>query len=186
MITAETIAAALRGTEARYHSGTGWFSNGHFAVRGAEWTPPGAELKEKVAASIEEFGKLTTEPVSEVPNLRIARVMDNEACGYCLLGEVKHDDCDHCTGHLCENCDGTGRTDVVKDTGQAVFIAGAREGHETVTRPQYAALLEGLTVARNTADAPARALLLGYTANNELCVVVMPMLADVRPAAVKP
>ncbi len=177
MISAETIAEALKGTDARYHSGTGWFSNGHFAVRGAEWIPPDAELKEKVAVSIGEFGKLMTEPVTEVSELRIARVMANEACGYCILGEVKHDDCDDCNGHGCEECDRTGRVDVVKDTGQAVFVG---DRGETVIRPQYAALLDGLSVARNTADSPARSLLLGYDSNNELCVVVMPMLADVR------
>jgi hypothetical protein len=181
VITADTVAAALAiSTSARrMHSGTGWFSDGHFAVRGEEYVALATELKERIATSVAEWTALKeTTPVLEAVELWIPRKTERKKCYTCFLGEVKHDDCDDCGGHKCDDCGGSQWVDEVDDIGQMVFVAN---GGETLVNPVYGELLRGLTVARDAREKdPAIAMLLGFDDAGEMVVAVMPLRNPVR------
>lgn len=188
MITAEAIAVAMESGDRRMAGATcGWFTNGHFAIKG--YVELATDVSEEMAAKIDAaIGRwqheIKTIPVLEAVELRIAQTTRIEACDSCD-GEPTLHSCECGHEHVCKKCDGQGTFDVLDDYGQFVFQGG---GGSTVADPRLGALLEGLTVCRDASpgEEPGTAMLLGYD-NGELVVAVMPLREKVRdPKAATP
>jgi hypothetical protein len=174
MVTKETIEAALVTSERRWNGGNGWFTNGHFAVKGEQWLALATENRPDVARCVADWSKLEKEPVLEAVELRIATITKARDCKECTDGKWTHDECDDCQGHDCYACDG-GKVKA-SQIGQMVFTA---DGKDTVVDPALGALLEGLTIFRDSTCDRAISMLMGYD-NGEFVVAVMPRDEPVR------